>query len=319
MNHPSIKQLQDWESFKEQKGPGLTTDLMESMMDSMGIHPTVLGINHIRSFFKSRKPFSHKGHFGHALLIAGNTGKMGAALLAAKSCLRSGTGLLTVAVPEGADPVFHVALPEAMIVHRDADHLLQGNYSAIGIGPGLGTSASVQSITELVLKQAKAPVVIDADALNILAEHINWLDALPSQPSQTILTPHPKEFDRLFGISSNDPERWQKAIIASKQYHVVIILKGHFTLIVSEGKIWINHNGNAGLAKGGSGDTLTGIITAFLSQGYTAENAALLGVYLHGLAADITLAENQSAESLLASDLTENLGRAFKQIDPSLM
>jgi len=181
------------------------------------------------------------------------------------------------------------------------------NYTCIGVGPGLGTDETSFHLLKQVLLSYHKPMLIDADALNIISEHKELLQQIPAN---SVLTPHPKEFDRLFGKHENEFERLNKCLALSKQYSFVIVLKNHHTLIAYNGKGLFNTTGNAGLAKGGSGDLLSGIITALLSQQYSALHAALIGVYLHGLAADIAL-ETQSVESLLATDVIENLGKAF--------
>jgi NAD(P)H-hydrate epimerase len=263
----------------------------------------------IQNIYKPRKPFSHKGSYGHALIIAGNIGKTGAALMATHACLRTGAGLTTVNVPEKFLNAVHGYLPEAMCSLRE-DELDLERITSLGIGPGIGTEKDAQNLVWNVLRQFKELMVIDADALNIISQNQEWLKQLPAN---TILTPHPKEFERLFGKAENDFERMRMALEQSSKYNCIIVLKGRYTLIAGKGKGWFNTTGNAGLAKGGSGDILTGIITALLAQKYEPINAALFGVYLHGLAADITL-EKQSEESMLASDVIENLGIAFNNL-----
>lgn len=259
----------------------------------------------IASLIQPRDAFAHKGRFGHALLIAGNTGKMGAAILAAKACLRSGVGLVTVQALADTFSIVQIALPEAMCVARDRviDFL---KYAAIGIGPGLGTDTTSSELVHDVLTTTTQALAIDADALNCIAAN-NWLAQIPAN---AVITPHAIEFDRLFGTHANDAERWLTAIDMSLKYSFVIVLKGHHTLIVHKGQSWYNTTGNAGMAKGGSGDVLTGIITALLAQQYTLTHAALLGVYLHGLAGDITL-QSVAIESMLASDLIDHIGKGF--------
>lgn len=259
--------------------------------------------------FKPRSAFAHKGVYGHALLIAGNSGKMGAALLSTKACLRSGAGLVTLCIPENSLNIAQTALPEAMCALR-GDEIEWHKYSTVGIGPGLGTQQDAEDWVKLLLSAFNKPVVIDADAINILAKN---KDLLQQIPSGSVITPHPKEFERLFGECSNEADRIDKAIALSGRYNFTIVLKGHHTLVAADGKGWFNNTGNAGLAKGGSGDILTGIITAFLSQGYKGDVAAKCGVYLHGLAADLTL-QRQSQESMLASDIIEHIGEAFYEI-----
>jgi ADP-dependent NAD(P)H-hydrate dehydratase / NAD(P)H-hydrate epimerase len=271
----------------------------------------------IRSIFKPRGNFAHKGTFGHALLIAGSYGKMGAALLAGRSCLRSGAGLLTCHIPCCGYNILQTGLPEAM-VEVDTDEkistALSGElekYSVIGIGPGIGTSAPTKALLQDLLNRYKKPMVLDADALNLISTDPALLSQLPPY---SILTPHPKEFERLFGANDNEFARLQLAREKARQYQCVIVLKGHYTFIAMPGgKGYFNSTGNAGMAKGGSGDVLTGILMAMLSQGYSAGEAALFGVYLHGLAGDLAAAIH-SPESMLPSDLTDHLGKAFLSI-----
>ncbi len=266
----------------------------------------------IKNSYKKRPCDSHKGSHGHALLIAGSTDKMGAAIIASKACLRSGVGLLTVAFyPENKNVLFN-SIPEAMY----ADFCVMNDlspYQAIGIGPGIGVDEiSLQYIYELY--ENKLPVVFDADALNIIAKYkIDWKHF----NFPFVLTPHPKEFDRLFSELNSESERRNTAIQKAKELNCVIVLKGHKTFITDGIQNFENITGNSGLAKGGSGDALTGIITSFLAQGYTTLEAAKLGVYLHGLAADITL-QTQSEESMLITDVIENIGLAFKSLNSEI-
>jgi len=264
----------------------------------------------IKSIFKPRANDSNKGTHGHALLIAGNSGKMGAALIAAKACLRSGTGLLTVNIPSDERFILQTAIPEAMLEMRVYEPSNFSNYSAIGIGPGLGLAKNSIKVLSEILSLCTNPILFDADALNMMAANKNLLLKIPAN---SIITPHPKEFDRLFENHKNNDERIITAVNKSKELQIIIVLKDHQTIITNGDEIFYNTTGNSGLAKGGSGDALTGMITAFLSQGYKPINAAILGVYLHGAAADITL-KKQSVESMLITDVIENIGKAFKQI-----
>lgn len=263
----------------------------------------------IRALLQPRLSDSHKGNHGHALLIAGSKGKMGASLIASRACLRSGVGLLTVNVPAEERSILQMGVPEAMISLREEKPSFSG-FTAIGIGPGLGQSRDSEKLVRHVLEQFHQPVVWDADALNILSAKKEWLKVL--QP-QSILTPHPKEFDRLFGQHKTKEQRIQKAIDKAATLDCILILKGEQTLVTCKQRTVVNTSGNAGLAKGGSGDALTGMITAFLAQGYEPFTAAKLGVYLHGLAADLTL-QTQSMESMLITDVIEQIGKAFKSI-----
>ena len=271
-----------------------------------------IDLNCIKNIYKKRPCDSHKGTHGHALLIAGSTDKMGAAIIASKACLRSGVGLLTVAFyPEQKNVLFN-SIPEAMYANFCVMNDLSP-YNAIGIGPGIGVDEiSLQYIYELY--ENKLPVVFDADALNLISKYkIDWKHF----NFPFVLTPHPKEFDRLFSELNSESERRSIAIQKAKELNCVIVLKGHKTFITDGIQTFENTTGNSGLAKGGSGDALTGMITSFLAQGYTTLEAAKLGVYLHGLAADITL-QTQSEESMLITDVIENLGLAFKYLNSEI-
>jgi hydroxyethylthiazole kinase-like uncharacterized protein yjeF len=265
----------------------------------------------IKLLMKPREESSHKGTYGHALLIAGNVGRMGAAVIASRACLRSGTGLLTVNVPESERIILQTAIPEAMLIFRDkTDHDLS-IFSSLGIGCGIGTEQDSVELLTHFLNHYKKPMLLDADALNIISEN-NLL--LRKIPHHSIITPHPKEFDRLFGVHHSIEKRIDIAIKKAKELNITIVLKGHKTLITNNGEAFLNSTGNAGLAKGGSGDALSGVITALLAQGYNPFVAAKIGVYIHGLAADMTL-KTQSMESMLITDVIENLGLVFNEIE----
>lgn len=261
----------------------------------------------ITALIKPRDPLSHKGNHGHGLLIAGNKRRMGAAVLAARACLRTGAGLVTVDVPQPERFIIQTAIPEAMLQWREEDNDIS-KYTTIGIGPAIGTSQIEHLLLSTALQTFKKPIVLDADALTLLSQH---KELWQSVPESSILTPHPKEFDRLFGEHGSINERKEKAIQVSKEYPWVIVLKGAGTLVIENENVWQNTTGNAGLAKGGSGDVLCGMITALLAEKYSSYDAARIGVYLHGLAADIAVKE-QSVESLLATDVIECIGKAFE-------
>ncbi|MCE7039764.1 NAD(P)H-hydrate dehydratase [Dyadobacter sp. CY312] len=257
-----------------------------------------------------RRKFSHKGTFGHALILAGSYGKIGAAVLSGKACLRSGVGLLTMHIPACGYDIMQIAIPEAMAtVDSGLKHLTElpdvETYSAIGIGPGLSQEKPTVLLLEKLIKTAKASLVIDADALNLLAQNQHLLSILPKE---TILTPHQKEFQRLAGESSDEFARLELARDFAKKYQVIICLKGANTaVILSNGDVHFNSTGNAGMATGGTGDVLTGIITALLAQGYSPEHAATLGVYQHGLAGDRAVGK-RGMSAMIASDVIDNLG-----------
>lgn len=266
----------------------------------------------IRQIYKPRKTFSHKGIYGHALIIAGEKGKMGAAVLCSKACLRAGAGLVSAMVPEEQFAIIQTALPEAMVMsHEEVEEVDWSKYAAIGVGPGIGTKEEGARLVQKVLAAFNKPIVIDADGLNILSANPELLAELPPG---SILSPHPKEFERLFGKSEDQPQRIQTALANAKQYFVYIIVKGHNSVLACpDGEVFFNSTGNAGMAKGGSGDVLTGILTALLAQHYSPRETCLLGMYLHGLSADIAVTF-VSKEALMAGDIVENLGKAFLSI-----
>lgn len=270
----------------------------------------------LKPLLKFRNKFSHKGSFGHALLICGTYGKMGAAVIAAKACLRSGAGLLTVHVPEKGVDVMQSSIPEAMVSADINTNVISelpilDKISAIGIGPGIGTTNETEAVLKKLLNYSSAPIVFDADAINILSNNKTWLSFLPAG---SVLTPHVKEFDRLTEVHYNDFDRVNTAKHFAMKQNCILILKGTFTLIaMPDGHCFFNSTGNAGLAKGGSGDTLTGIITGLIARGYTPPQAALIGVFIHGLAADLCLKKINS-ESLLATDVINKLPKAFEKL-----
>lgn len=268
---------------------------------------------------KKRIKFGHKGTFGHALLIAGKYGMAGASILASRACLKSGCGLVTVHVPKLLNNILQIANPEAILDLDDCDtefsefnSLNINKYSSVGVGPGLGTSEKSLIALKGLLESCSNPMVLDADALNLISKDLDNL--LPLIPQNSIITPHPKEFDRLCGASIDTADRIQKQIKLSQERHIVIVLKGAYTSISTpDGNVYFNSTGNNGMATAGSGDVLTGIILSLLSQGNNATQAAIGGVYLHGLAGDIALCE-ESEESLLAGDIINHLGKAFKTL-----
>lgn len=268
------------------------------------------------ALLRPRARFSHKGTYGHALLINGSTGKMGAAVLAARACLRAGTGLLTVQVPQSGYTILQTAVPEAMCrVDVDPDEWTEqpdlAPYSAVGAGCGIGTGPKTVQALKLLLQRAKVPLVLDADALNVLAQHPNWFSFLPEN---TLLTPHPKEFERLFGSPADGFARNTLLRAKAREHAVCIVLKGAYSAVACpDGTCWFNSSGNPGMATGGSGDVLTGILAGLLAQGYPPQEAALLGVYAHGLAGDLAAAD-RSEPGLTAGDLAEYLGKAWLKI-----
>lgn len=264
----------------------------------------------IHSIIKKRLPDSHKGTYGHALLIAGNTGKMGAAVIAAKACVRSGVGLVTVNIPFIQQLIIQAAVPEAMLNFREGFIDNYTAFSAIGIGPGIGKNSLEKKVLKKIINSSDKPIVFDADALNMISDSKKLLQKIPVN---SIITPHPKEFDRLFGNHISIEERKNTAIKMAELLDIVIVLKGHQTFVTDGHRNFLNITGNSGLAKGGSGDALTGLITGLLAQQYESLNAALISVYIHGLAADITL-QNETMETMVITDVIKNFGAAFNEI-----
>lgn len=274
----------------------------------------------IKSIQNTRSKFAHKGNFGHACLVAGSYGKTGAAILAGSAALRSGVGLLTIHAPRCADAILQTTLPEAMLNPDDHDHFISGfsdisKFSAIGVGPGIGTALETNYALQQLLKASKnIPLVIDADAINLLASDSELISYLPEN---TILTPHIGEFKRLLGDYENDFERFEKQKEFSRKYSVYIVLKGAHTCITCpNGTSYFNSTGNVGMAKGGSGDALTGVITALLAQTQNPLNSALTGVFVHGLAGDYA-AVRYGSTSMKAADIIQYLPEAFKKIELS--
>ncbi len=263
----------------------------------------------IKKIYRPRKDFSHKGTYGHALIIAGEKGKMGAAVMCTKACLRAGAGLVSAMIPEDEFTIIQTAVPEAMaIAHDDLEILEWTKYTTIGIGPGIGTEKEGATLLQDVLSHFNNAIVIDADALNILSVNKELLGELPPG---SILSPHPKEFERLFGETANQPEKIQVARSHAQKFFIYIILKGHNSVLACpDGEIYFNSTGNPGMATGGSGDVLTGILTGLLAQGYSSKETCLMGMFLHGLAADIGV-QTISQEAMIAGDIIESLGQAF--------
>jgi ADP-dependent NAD(P)H-hydrate dehydratase / NAD(P)H-hydrate epimerase len=272
----------------------------------------------INKKIRKRPRFSHKGTFGHALILAGSYGKMGAAVLCAKACLKTGVGLLTVQIPKCGYEIMQISIPEAMCLPDDSERVMATlpsvvEYNAIGIGPSISKEQPTQVLLESLIKELKNPLVIDADALNLLSENKQLLDILPPD---SILTPHPKEFERLAGPAENSLIRLNLLKEFCIKYKCITVLKGANTAICdSTGQIYFNSTGNPGMATGGSGDVLTGIITSLIAQGYSSLDAAIVGVYLHGFAGDCA-AKEKSFESLTATDIIDNIYCFFKKFSP---
>ena len=271
----------------------------------------------IKPLLRPRAKHAHKTLFGRALLVAGSQGMAGASVLAARASLRSGVGLLTVHTPACNIPIVQVAVPEAMASVDSneccfSDRLDTSKYNAVAVGPGLGQSAESEEALLYLIDNCTVPMVLDADALNILAHHPQYLQKLPQG---SVITPHIGEFSRLFGETSSSFVRLQAAKAFSVTFGVTVVLKGAYTAVISpDGNICFNSTGNPGMATGGSGDVLTGVILALLARGYNAPDASRLGVYVHGLAGDMA-AQKVGETALIASDIIDSLPAAWQQTE----
>jgi len=292
----------------------------------IGLHPVAIRNKQTPFYFtessdvagllKKRGRFDHKGCFGHGLLIAGSGDKTGAAILAAKGALKAGIGLITCHIPARRVNALISALPEAMVQCDANENIITevdnfNDFTAVGVGPGIGTNPETASMLYSLLEKCTRPLVIDADAINIIAgfREYKW-----KVPEKCILTPHPREFERLIGKSENGYQRLKKQIEFSKKNNCYVVLKGAYTSVsMPDGRVFFNSTGNPGMATAGSGDVLTGIILSLIAQGYQPDDAAVLGVYLHGLAGDIA-AEKKGMEALLAGDIADNIGDAYRKL-----
>ena len=266
--------------------------------------------------YKPIKANTHKGIQGHALLVGGSYGKIGAMTLSSKACLKTGCGLVTVFIPRCGYKILQTANPEVMVLTDiSIKYITRIGFNfvpqAIGIGPGIGQDIETHTALHRFVKTNKIPLVIDADALNILSQNKQWLSFLPEK---TIFTPHLKELERLIGSWDSDAEKIEKTIAFSKEYHLVIVMKGVPTKIIDGDTLYENTTGNAALATAGTGDVLTGMITSLLAQSYDPIDAAILGVYLHGLTADIALPET-GYQAFIASDVIANIGKAYLSLE----
>ncbi len=295
-------------------------DIIDIGLDPEYLHKTeslaqLIGKQQAQQFYKPRQAFDHKGTYGHSLIIAGSYGKIGAAVLSAKAAFKIGVGLVTVFVPECGYDIIQMAVPEAMAITDKEDDLITDidfdiEPSAIGVGMGIGKKAKTVSALEKLFKNAKAPMVIDADALNCISENKNLLKVLPKH---AILTPHPGELKRLIGEWTDDYDKLEKAKTFSKKHEVVLLIKGAHTVVIFNESLYINTTGNPGMATAGSGDALTGAITGLLSQGYDPLLAAVFGVYLHGTAGSIA-SQTMGYEAVMATDIIENIGNAYMSL-----
>lgn len=293
---------------------GLLKDGLQSEKISYGY----ITEEHIGSVFPARSKFSHKGSFGHSLLIGGSYGKIGAIVLGAKANLRSGSGKLSVYIPECGYEILQSTVPEAMtITDSGGKHFLttppeKSGFDAIGIGPGMGTHMNSINMLSKFIQRRNDPVVLDADALNILSGNTELFKQIPRG---SILTPHPGEFMRLTGKWLNEYDKMDMLREFSGKYQCIVVLKGHYTAICSsEGEIFFNSTGNPGMATPGSGDVLTGVITSLLGQGLSPLNAALSGVFVHGLAGDLA-AVKIGEKGMIAGDIVKYLPKAFKYLE----
>ncbi len=274
----------------------------------------------VKTILKTRNRNTHKGDFGHALIVAGSKGKVGAAVLSSKACIKNGAGLVTVHVPTCGYDIIQTAIPEVMADVDSENDFISDNINlekcnAIAIGPGIGLEKQTQNVLKLLIQNSLVPIVFDADAINILSEYKTWLSFLPSN---CILTPHIKEFERLVGKVSNTEQRLKQQIDFSIKYNVFVVLKGaHTSISTPNGAVYFNSTGNPGMATAGSGDVLTGIITSLLAQRYSPTQACILGVYLHGLAGDFA-ANKKTEETMIASDIIEHLSDAYNFIRDEL-
>lgn len=294
----------------------LDIDLDEDKIKETKTEFFVIDAQNARPLLRKRNPFTGKRDYGSTMLFAGSIGMMGAAVLCADAVLRTGAGLVTVHSAKGGLQIVQTALPEAMFEPDRDEHCvtemkLHHPHQAVVAGPGLGSRDATIDALQTLIQQAGAPMVLDADALNCIAKRPSLMSLLPPK---TILTPHIGEFDRLFGEHSTDEERVLTAIKVARQHSIIIVLKGHYTAVVrATGRVYFNCTGNSGMATAGSGDVLTGMIASFLSQGYSPEYAATLGVYIHGVAGDMA-AEKYGEFGMKAGDIAKYAGRAIKNL-----
>ncbi len=285
----------------------------------MPLQPIIMKEEALRAMLRPRPATAHKGTFGHALLVCGSRGMAGAAILAARAALRSGVGKLTVHTAALNLPILQTAVPEAMVLPDECDHCVTlcsnlSPFSAVGIGPGLGRDERTASALQHYLTAADKPMVIDADALNLIAQH----HLLPFVPEGSILTPHVGELERLAGRTLTADERLDEAVWLSSRHSLYVVLKGHPTAVCSpDAQVFLCPAGNAGMATAGSGDVLTGLITGLLAQGYTPLEAATLGVWLHATAGDYA-ADLLQQECMLAGDIIDHLPQAFKRLKQTI-
>lgn len=286
-------------------------DLDENFIESLQPKTNYITKLDVSSLYQSRNKWSHKGTFGHSLIIGGSFGKIGAVSLATTAALKIGSGLVSAYLPKCGYQILQIAVPEAMVEVDSDDELVYFNFktkaTVIGIGPGMGTSEKTAFGFENFLKENKLPLVIDADAINIISQNQYLLEYLPQK---TVLTPHPKELERLIGSWENDYDKLNKAIQFSTKHNLILVIKGAHTSIIDGEFTYFNSTGNPALATAGSGDVLTGIITGLIAQGYNPRNAAIFGVYLHGKTADIAI-QDTGYETFTATTILDYLSNAI--------
>ena len=290
----------------------LNIGLDKEYLDKTQVKAKLVDKQEAITFYVPRKNFSHKGNYGHSLIIGGSYGKIGSISLTAMSALRSGAGLVTIYSPKCGYNILQTVLPEAMVITDKNEDELSGidfkiEPNVICFGMGAGTSKNTIRAFKELLERTKDPMVIDADGLNILSLHKEFLKLVPEN---SVLTPHPKELERLIGKWKDDFEKLEKVQEFSNKYKLIVVIKGAHTITVLGDKLFVNSTGNPGMATAGSGDVLSGVITALISQGYAPMIAAVFGVYLHGKAGDIS-AEKLSCQGMISSDIAKNIGAAF--------
>lgn len=292
----------------------LDIGLDQGFINSMDSNFILIDHAMIKALIRKRKRFSHKGSYGHSLMIGGSFGKIGAVILASKAALKAGSGLVSAFIPKCGYTAMQSSNPEVMVEVDDENYIQYFNYktkpNAIGIGMGLGMHLKTKKGFVAFLERCKLPMVIDADGLNIISEYDELSNLIKED---NILTPHPKEFERLVGTWDNDYEKLEKQLKFSEDHKCLIVLKGAYTSVSYNGSIFFNPTGNPGLATAGSGDVLTGVITGLVAQGYRPLEAALIGVYIHGRSADLAIEKNESMESFIASDCIKYMGKVFNE------
>lgn len=287
---------------------GLDAQYLQEVATDMQL----IGAMEVLQFYKPRKRFSHKNTYGHVLVIGGSYGKMGAPMLTAEAAMNAGAGLVTAYIPKCGYQIFQTALPEVMVLtSRHEEYISEIEFdlkpTVVAFGPGANTKEVTIRAFRAFLETNTLPLVVDADGLNILAQHQDLLSLLPAK---TILTPHPGELKRLIGAWEDDFDKLAKAKAFAAQYDLVLVLKDAYTITVCEGQLYVNTTGNPGMATAGSGDTLTGIIAGLVAQQYDPLQAALFGVYLHGKAGDLSVEKN-SYQALTATEIIDFIGDAY--------